>query len=109
MWCYTDLSLQNIRSRLAPGAPFSLLGYSFGGLLALELALELEAEARVGHLYLVDSSPDFMKARLEYSTGSNKEQFETNLICSMFNVIAPHDSTTAAVTKVPHVRCVKRY
>jgi fatty acid synthase len=109
MWCHTDLSLQHIHSRLVPGAPFCLLGYSFGGLLALELALELEADGREGHLYLVDSSPDFIKAWLEYSTGSNKEQFETNLICSMFNVIAPHESTTAAVRKVPRVISVKPY
>ncbi|XP_033606886.1 uncharacterized protein LOC111863284, partial [Cryptotermes secundus] len=93
----------HIHSRLAPGAPFTLLGYSFGGLLALELALELEAEGQEGHLYLVDSAPDFMKARLEYSTGSNKEQFETNLICSMFNAIAPYETTAAAVNKVPYL------
>ncbi|PNF36020.1 hypothetical protein B7P43_G18988, partial [Cryptotermes secundus] len=41
-----------------------------------------------------------MKARLEYSTGSNKEQFETNLICSMFNAIAPYETTAAAVNKL---------
>jgi thioesterase domain-containing protein len=86
-----------------------LLGYSYGGLLALELALELEAEGQEGHLYLVDSSPDFVKALPEYSTGSSKEQFETNLICTIFNTIAPHESTAAAMSKVPHVRSVKPY
>jgi fatty acid synthase len=86
-----------------------LLGYSYGGLLALELALELEADGREGHLYLVDSSPDFVKALLDYFAGSNNEQFETNVICSMFNIIAPHESTIAAVSKVPHVGSVKPY
>lgn len=41
--CY----LQTIRSRLAPGAAFTLLGYSFGVVVALEIAKVLEAEGIV--------------------------------------------------------------
>jgi thioesterase domain-containing protein len=60
--------LQLIQNWLAPCAPFNLLGYSFGGLLALELAFKLEAEGCEGNLYLVDSGPDFMEALLECIT-----------------------------------------
>jgi thioesterase domain-containing protein len=109
MWCHTDLSLQHIHSRLAPGTPFSLLGYSFGGLLALELALELEAEGREGHLYLLDSAPVFMKLQVEHVVGSDEKKFETSLICRMFSIVAPHEATAAAVSKVFPVRNVKHY
>jgi thioesterase domain-containing protein len=85
-----------------------LLGYSFGGVLALELALELEAEGWKGELYLVDSSPDFIKSLMLHATGS-KEHSETNLICSIFRVLAPHEATAAALTKVSHVINVKPY
>jgi thioesterase domain-containing protein len=107
MWCYTDLSLQDIHSRLAPGEPFSLLGYSFGGLLALELALELEAEGREGHLYLVDSAPVFMKVLVEQMVGSDEKKFATNLMCTIFKITAPHDATSAAISKVFPVRNVR--
>ena len=94
--------LQHIHSLLAPHAPFHLLGYSFGGLLALELAMELEAEGRKGNLYLVDSGPDFIKAMLTQSMGSNEDEFQTSLICTLFSLIAPHEATSAAVSKVYH-------
>lgn len=92
--------LPHIHSRLAPGAPFSLLGYSFGGLLALELALELEAEGREGQLYLVDSAPVFMNLLAQHVVGSDEKKFETSVICRMFSVIAPHEATAAAVSKL---------
>jgi hypothetical protein len=78
-------------------------------LLALELALQLEAEGREGKLYLVDSSPDFLKAMLTESMGSNEDDFQTSLICAMFILIAPHEATSAAVSKVYHERNGKFY
>ena len=101
--------LQHIRSRLAPRAPFRLLGYSFGGLLAMELALQLEAEGRKGRLYLVDSAPDFIKKTVKQKRGSNEDEFQTGLICAMFIGIAPHEATSAALSKVNHERNVKSY
>jgi len=101
--------LQHIHSRLAPRAPFRLLGYSFGGLLALELALQLEAEGREGKLYLVDSAPDYLMAMLTQSMGGNEDEFQTSLICGMFILIAPHEATSAAVSKVYHERYIKSY
>jgi fatty acid synthase len=113
MWCHTELlvclSLQHIQSRLAPRVPFTLLGYSFGGLLALELALKLEEEGREGNLYLLDSSPDFTKVLLEQSIGSSEDRFEISVICTLFNLIAPHEATLAAVSKVCHGRNAKPY
>jgi thioesterase domain-containing protein len=86
-----------------------LLGYSFGGLLALELALELEAEGWEGHLYLVDSAPIFIKLLAQHMVDSDEKKFETSLICRMFSIIAPQEATAATVSKVSHVRNIKPY
>jgi len=64
--------------------------------------MELEAEGRKGNLYLVDSGPDFIKAMLTQSMGSNEDEFQTSLICTLFSLIAPHEATSAAVSKVYH-------
>jgi thioesterase domain-containing protein len=73
-------------------------------LLALELALQLEAEGHEGKLFLVDSAPDFLRAMLTESMGSKEDEFQTSLICAMFMLIAPHEATSAAVNKVYHER-----
>jgi thioesterase domain-containing protein len=93
---------QHIHTRLAPDASFNILGYSFGGILALELAVALEAAGREGHLYLVDSSPDFLQSVQERSIGNDEDQFEINLLCAIFNLMAPHEATPAAISQVSH-------
>ncbi|GFG34910.1 hypothetical protein Cfor_00007, partial [Coptotermes formosanus] len=90
----------HIRTRLAPGVPFNLLGYSFGGLLALELVLALEAEGLEGHVYLVDSSPEFLQTVQEHTIGHSEDQFEIKLICAMFNLLASHEATPTAVNQL---------
>jgi hypothetical protein len=75
----------------------------------MELALKLEAEGREGKLYLVDSAPDYIKAILTQRKGNNEDELQTSLICAMFTLIAPHEATSAAVSKVYHKRNVKSY
>jgi hypothetical protein len=75
----------------------------------MELALQLGAEGHEGKLYLVDSAPDCLKAMLTQSMGSNEDEFQNSLICAMFIVIAPHEATSAAVSKVNHESYVKSY
>lgn len=62
--------------------------------------MALEAEGREGHLYLVDSSPDFLQSVQERSIGNDEDQFEINLMCVMFNLMAPHEATPAAMSQV---------
>jgi hypothetical protein len=78
-------------------------------LLALELALQLEAQGREGKLYLVDSSPDFAKAILTQMVGSDYDEVQTSFISTLFTLIAPHEATSAAVSKVYHERNAKFY
>jgi len=78
-------------------------------LLALELALQLEAKGWEGKLYLVDSSPDFLKAVLTEIMRSKEDEFQTRFISTLLTLIAPHGSTSAAVSKVYHERNGKFY
>jgi hypothetical protein len=75
----------------------------------MELALILEAEGHEGKLYLVDSGPDFLKAMATQSMGSNEEEYQTGLICTLFTLIAPQEATSAAVSKVYVERNVTSY
>jgi hypothetical protein len=77
--------------------------------LALELALKLEEEGRDGNLFIVDSSPDFMKMLVEQNAGNSEDQFEISIIRTMFSLLAPHEATSAAVSKVFNDRNVKPY
>jgi hypothetical protein len=75
----------------------------------VELALQLEAEGHEGKLYLVDSAPVFLKAMLTQSMGNNEDELQNSLICAMFIFTAPHEATSAAVSKVYHERNFKSY
>jgi hypothetical protein len=52
-----------------------------------------------GSQYLVDSALDFMKVLMKHSTDSDEAWFETNLICTIFNITASHEAISAAVSK----------
>jgi N-(5-amino-5-carboxypentanoyl)-L-cysteinyl-D-valine synthase len=52
--------------RLQPSGPYSLLGWSFGGVLALEMALQLAREGEtVANLFFIDSFFNVKKACVE--------------------------------------------
>jgi hypothetical protein len=73
----------------------------------MELALILEAEGHEGKLYLVDSAPDFVKTLVAQTIEGSEDEFQTNFMCYMFALIAPHEATSAAVSKVYHEKNVK--
>jgi hypothetical protein len=75
----------------------------------MELALILETEGHEGKLYLVDSGPGFSKTMTTKSMESNEDMFQTTLLSTMFTLIAPHEATSAAVSKVHHWINVKSY
>jgi hypothetical protein len=75
----------------------------------MELALILEAEGHEGKLYLVDSSPDVLKAMLTRIMEGSEDDLQTNFICTLFALISPQEATSAAVSKVCVERNVKSY
>ncbi|KAL0867964.1 hypothetical protein ABMA27_008631 [Loxostege sticticalis] len=86
---------QAVRSRLAPGANFWILGYSFGSLLALELAAKLESEGNKGTVFCLDGAPDFLYAILTMTISfKNDFQLQNNLLCHTIDVVAPNNDVT---------------
>jgi hypothetical protein len=73
----------------------------------MELALILEAEGHEGKLYLVDSAPDFAKTLVAQTFEGSEEEIQNNIICTLFALVAPHEATSAAVSKVYHEKNVK--
>ncbi|GBP45810.1 Fatty acid synthase [Eumeta japonica] len=86
---------QTIKTHLAPGAPFKILGYSFGGHLMLNLASRLESEGHTGLLFCLDSSPDFLYSLLTLTTNiQNDKAIQNGLICHTIDVVAPNAEET---------------
>lgn len=90
----------NIEKNLPQSATFFLLGYSFGGLLALEIALYLEQKGWEGLVYLVDSSPQYLKNMYMSSLGTNEEEFDVKLLCGIWDIIVQQNDNSEATAKL---------
>lgn len=70
--------------------PFTIVGYSTGAIVALELAFLLEAEGRMGRLFLLDGSPDFLITLCKAAVGGeSEEEFDTLLLLHMYSTFVP--------------------
>nr|UEN71129.1 fatty acid synthase 1 [Glyphodes pyloalis] len=84
-----------VRSRLAHGANFWILGYSFGSLLALSLASKLESEGNKGKVFLLDGAPDFLYAILTMTISfKNDFQLQNSLLCHTIDIVAPNNNVS---------------
>ncbi|XP_065217230.1 fatty acid synthase-like [Planococcus citri] len=90
----------HITSRLPPNQEFHIIGYSFGGMVALEVVRLLEEEGRVGRLWLIDSSPEFLKTITKLSFISTTDQIDNEvqvkLILRFLDLIWPEASSEIA-------------
>ncbi|XP_047538488.1 fatty acid synthase-like [Vanessa atalanta] len=78
-----------VKSRLVPGTPYILLGYSFGTLPVLKLASLLESEDHRGTIFCLDGSPDYLYATLTNTmTVKSDTQLQNSLICKIINMVA---------------------
>ncbi|XP_077295535.1 fatty acid synthase-like [Arctopsyche grandis] len=79
-----------IRSRLRPGGYFTLLGYSFGVLIALEVANILEKEGYIGCLFCVDGSPDVLTKMSKANLDTSKMNImQDTYLCHIMDLVAP--------------------
>lgn len=73
------------------------MGYSFGGLIALEIIKLLEKNNRKGKLWLIDSSPDFLKmtTELAITTGDKLQEhdIQVQLIMRFLDLVWPQNKT----------------
>nr|WIW72532.1 fatty acid synthase [Kerria lacca] len=85
----------HITSRLAVNDEFHIIGYSFGGLVAMELIKLLEAENRTGRLWLIDSSPEFLKTMTRLTLMSSEQaedELQVKIITRFLDLIWPQAS-----------------
>ncbi|KAF9823812.1 hypothetical protein SFRURICE_006663, partial [Spodoptera frugiperda] len=86
---------QTMITKLAPGAPFWLLGYSYGTLLTLALASRLEKASFMGTVFCLDGAPDFLYALLTMTISfKNDFQLQNNLLCHTVDIVAPNNDVT---------------
>lgn len=79
--------MQKIREVWQEG-PFNIVGVSWGGILATEIAkiLDKEYNAKV-YLYLIDAAPLSLQSAIQLL--GKEDEFEVNLLSRVFN---SHDS-----------------
>lgn len=93
-------SFQYITSRQPVHEEFHVIGYSFGGLVALELVKLLEKEGRKGRLWLIDSSPEFLQTMTKVTlmtTEQAEDELQVKIILRFLDLIWPQ--ATKGVTK----------
>lgn len=72
-----------MKSRLAPGAPFRLVGYSFGGVVSCELVRMLERDGHKGELVLLDGAPAGMRTMTASWIGEDNNTTELEVAVLM--------------------------
>lgn len=88
--------MQLIQQRLSADQEFLIVGYSFGGLIAMEVIKLLEKDNRTGKLWLIDSSPQFLKMTTEIAIRGDKTQdqeIQVHLILRFTELVWPHNKT----------------
>ncbi|XP_065221118.1 fatty acid synthase-like isoform X2 [Planococcus citri] len=73
-----------ILEKLGPEQEFNLIAYSFGAVISLEVAAELEKRGRTGRIWLIDTSPAFIKTANIKTFGENvnsADEILQNTIC----------------------------
>lgn len=92
--------MQLIKQRLSADKAFFIVGYSFGGLIALEVIKLLEKNNCEGKLWLIDSSPQFLKMTTELAICGEKSQeheIQVQLIMRFIDLVWRHDNSEVSV------------
>ncbi|KAK0167633.1 hypothetical protein PV327_005005 [Microctonus hyperodae] len=75
---------------------FVITGYSFGSLIAIELARKFEAEGLTGRLILIDGAPELMNAiKDQHLAALNSEELETNVLLGIMDILTPTSSDSS--------------
>lgn len=70
-----------MEEKLKDRIDFTLVGYSFGSLVTIELARQLEAKGFNGRLILIDGAPLLMKEIVnQYFKSSSEEELQNNVL-----------------------------
>lgn len=65
-----------------------LIGYSFGSLIALELAKRLEKQGLSGRLVLIDGAPEYLKMAIEqFLPSTTNEELQNNILLAIMDTM----------------------
>ncbi|XP_014477063.1 PREDICTED: fatty acid synthase [Dinoponera quadriceps] len=87
---YADYLLPYILPKVENQRFFVLVGYSYGSIIAIELARRLESRGLSGRLVLVDGAPNLMKTMInQFLSYSTESEFENNILLSISDTLLP--------------------
>ncbi|XP_063218658.1 fatty acid synthase-like [Bacillus rossius redtenbacheri] len=84
-----------VKENLPADGPFNIIGYSFGGVVAMDIVSMLEAEGHRGKFVLIDSSPDYLQELSKKQIQMDSDDImQINLLMTIVNVLAPQPIAT---------------
>ncbi|KAL6424878.1 hypothetical protein ACFW04_010040 [Cataglyphis niger] len=84
----TDCLLKHILLRLKYGIEFVMVGYSFGSIIAIELARKLEIMNFKGRLVLIDGAPEQIRMKINehYLLNSSDVEFQIKVLITIMQL-----------------------
>ncbi|KMQ97230.1 fatty acid synthase [Lasius niger] len=87
---YADQLLPYVLPKVEKQRIFILVAYSYGSLVAIELARRLENQGLNGRLVLIDGAPDLMKAMIEqHLPYQTQEELQNNILLHVMDSLQP--------------------
>lgn len=103
--CALYWNFQYVLPKVEKQRIFILVAYSYGSLVAIELARRLENQGLNGRLVLIDGAPDLMKAMIEqHLPYQTQEELQNNILLYVMDSLQP-----AASGKVDFYRWPLKY
>ncbi|KAL6446819.1 hypothetical protein ACFW04_001327 [Cataglyphis niger] len=103
--------LPYVMEKMKDQKEFLIVGYSFGSLIAIELARLLEAKNFIGRLILIDGAPDWMKFLnlKECSTWEEKLELITVSFSEKINMLSVENQKLLCTTIYDHIIAAQDY
>ncbi|OAD57941.1 Fatty acid synthase [Eufriesea mexicana] len=107
----TDHSIEEMAERLLPHVlakckdrrDFTIVAYSYGSLIGIELARRLEPHILIGNLILIDGSPNYMKTiKSEHFASTSEDEYENTCLTDILSVT---NTPTLAECKLDLAKC----
>ncbi|KAL1501269.1 hypothetical protein ABEB36_006624 [Hypothenemus hampei] len=80
--------------------PFTIIAYSFGGCIAMELVAWLEQQGYLGTLILIDASPEYMWNLLKILEVESEEKFQISMLVHLLSILVPFEIIAQHVEKL---------
>ncbi|XP_070169898.1 fatty acid synthase-like [Polyergus mexicanus] len=89
--------LPYIMEKMEDRKEFLIVGYSFGSLIAIELARLLEAKNFVGRLLLIDGAPDWLKFLVEFHNYTSQQEPQNAILLNLMKMYFESDNEMSAL------------